>query len=74
MIASDLKLKKRFTRNGEGDWRVRSYHETPSCTMINDATGETAEFGMNGTLAEEFVEKDCGGVRRKYGKYNNSYK
>ena len=56
MDVSDLELNKRFSRSGEGVWRIQSCYFQPSCIMVNDESGETSEFGMGGTMAESFQE------------------
>ena len=43
-----------FTTNGKDVWRLRSFCPTPTVDLINEKTGETREFGLGGSLAEEF--------------------
>jgi hypothetical protein len=56
MDVTDTASDKRFTYHGEGIWRMRWSFSTPSCSMINDDTGDTMEFGQNCITADAFQE------------------
>jgi hypothetical protein len=46
--------KKVYTKNKEGRWKIVAYCASPSLTMINLDTGERANFGIGGLIAEAF--------------------
>ncbi len=56
MEASDIKPRARFGRQGEvgANWYIRSHCMTPTCEMRNEKTGQVLEFGMGGSMAQEF--------------------
>jgi hypothetical protein len=55
-ITTSTAIDKRFSYNGEGIWRMRWSYHGPSCSMINDATGDTMEFGQNCITSDAFKE------------------
>jgi hypothetical protein len=55
-IMSSTQVDKRFSYNGEGIWRMRWSYAVPSCSMINDDTGETMEFGQGCIMSDAFKE------------------